>query len=236
MSQYFDVTNLVFLVLAIAIFLRLRSVLGRKTGHEQPPFDPIDRTVDQKPRPAETAARTADNVIPMPSRTAPVEPAADLAKIAPPGSALDAALKQILSVDRTFDARGFLDGARQAYEMIVTAFAEGDRETLKMLLAPDVFNGFEGAISAREKAGQTMQSTFVGIDKADITEATLRGTTAQITIRFVSQLITVTRDKGGDVVDGDPAKVVEVIDVWTFARNTASRDPNWSLVATEAGD
>ena len=99
----------------------------------------------------------------------------------------------------------------------------------------DVFEGFEAAISEREKRGEAVESRFVSIDEARIAGAELRGKTAQVTVRFVSQLVTATRDRQGKVVDGNPEKVAEVTDVWTFSRDVTSRDPNWKLVATEAG-
>ncbi|HEX2536755.1 MAG TPA: Tim44/TimA family putative adaptor protein, partial [Pseudolabrys sp.] len=126
-------------------------------------------------------------------------------------------------------------GARAAYEMIVTAFAEGDRRSLKNLLSRDVYDGFDAAIGEREKRGETVESRFVSIDSADITAAELRARTAQVTVRFHSTLITATRDKDGNVIDGSAERVTDITDVWTFARDVSSRDPNWKLVATEAG-
>ena len=119
--------------------------------------------------------------------------------------------------------------------MIVTAYAEGDRRALKNLLSRDVYEGFEAAIRERETKGETVETRFVSIDRSDITGAELRGQTAQVTVRFVSQLVSVTRDRDGAVIDGNPDKVTDVTDVWTFARDVTSRDPNWKLVATEAG-
>ena len=119
--------------------------------------------------------------------------------------------------------------------MIVTAYAEGDRRTLRNLLSREVFEGFDAAISEREKRGETVETRFVSIDNADITGAEMRGRSAQVTVRFLSQLVSATRDKQGNVVDGNAEKVSEVTDVWTFARDVGSRDPNWKLVATEAG-
>jgi predicted lipid-binding transport protein (Tim44 family) len=117
----------------------------------------------------------------------------------------------------------------------VIAYAEGDRRSLKNLLSRDVYDGFEAAIRERENKGETAESRFVSIDKSDITGAEMRGRTAQVTVRFVSQLISVTRDRNGAVIEGSPDKVTDVTDVWTFARDVSSRDPNWKLVATEAG-
>jgi predicted lipid-binding transport protein (Tim44 family) len=128
-----------------------------------------------------------------------------------------------------------LTGARAAYEMIVNAYAEGDRRTLKNLLSREVYDNFDAAIGEREKRGETVESRFVAIDNAEVTAAELRGKTMQLTVRFVSQLVSVTRDKAGNVIDGSADKVTDITDVWTFARDTASRDPNWKLVATEAG-
>jgi predicted lipid-binding transport protein (Tim44 family) len=119
--------------------------------------------------------------------------------------------------------------------MIVGAFAEGERRSLKNLLSRDVYDGFETAISEREKRGETVETRFVSIDQADIVGAELRGRSAQVTVRFVSKLVSATRNKSGAVIDGNAEGVTDVTDVWTFARDISSRDPNWKLVATEAG-
>lgn len=240
MNEIFDPLNLILLGIAVFILFRLRSVLGKRTGNERPPFDPYS-----KPEQTNEQANGQDNVIPLPNQS---DPSAEMAqepvqsgdvvidKVAPEGSALNSALKQILSVDRSFEPQEFLQGARAAYEMIVMAFADGDKKALKNLLSRDVYEGFVGAIEDREKRGESIESTFVGIDKAEIVEAALKGSTAQVTVKIHSQLISATRDKAGEVVDGDPAKVTEVVDIWTFARDTTSRDPNWKLVATESAE
>jgi predicted lipid-binding transport protein (Tim44 family) len=155
--------------------------------------------------------------------------------VAEAGSAIAAGLDAIAGADTNFDGKHFLTGARAAYEMIVNAFAEGDRRTLKNLLAREVYDGFESAISEREKRGETVESRFVSIDNADITAAELRGRNAQVTVRFQSKLVSVTRDKDGNVIDGNAERVTDITDVWTFARDITSRDPNWKLLATEAG-
>ena len=233
-----DIYTIIFLALAVFIFLRLRSVLGQRTGRERPPYDPYS---------ARDAVRTpaSDKVVALPTRAgaeaAPqaVEPApapADRWKgVAELGTALANGLDAIVAEDNSFDAKHFLAGGRAAYEMIVTAFAEGDRRSLKNLLSREVYDGFESAIRERENRGETTETRFVSIDKADLVGAELRGKTAQITVRFVSQLISVTHDRTGAVIEGSPEKVTEVTDVWTFARDISSRDPNWKLVATEAG-
>jgi predicted lipid-binding transport protein (Tim44 family) len=232
----FDIYTIIFLALAVFIFLRLRSVLGQRTGRERPPYDPYS------PRDAMRGA-TNDNVVTLPGRAGdtaqkPVEtadPAERWKGIAETGSALAAGLDSIAQEDKTFDVKHFIAGARAAYEMIVLAYAEGDRRTLKNLLAREVYEGFEAAIRERETKGETVESRFVAIDKSDIAGVELRGRTAQITVRFVSQLISVTRNKAGNAIEGNPDKVTDVTDVWTFARDLSSRDPNWKLVATEAG-
>jgi predicted lipid-binding transport protein (Tim44 family) len=233
----FDIYTIIFLALAVFIFLRLRSVLGQRTGRERPPYDPYS---------ARDAVRgaTNDNVVTLPGRSAAdgaqkpaetVEPAERWKGIAEPGTPVAAGLDAIARDDKAFDAKHFVTGARAAYEMIVLAYAEGDRRTLKNLLSREVYEGFEAAIRERESKGETVETRFVAIDKSDITAAELRGRTAQITVRFVSQLISVTRDKSANVIEGNPEKVTDVTDVWTFARDLSSRDPNWKLVATEAG-
>lgn len=230
-----DIYTIIFLALAVFIFLRLRNVLGQRTGAERPPFDRAARDM--------ASGHDHDNVVPMPG--APIEqaqppsadpvPAGDRWKdIAEPGTPLAQGLDAIAAQDSSFDPKGFLAGARSAYEMIVLAFANGDRRALKDLLSPDVLDGWESVISARERAEQKTETRFVSIDKAELVGAEARDKSAILTVRFVSQMISVTRDKTGAVIDGNPEKVSDITDVWTFARDTASRDPNWKLVHTES--
>ena len=220
----FDIYTIIFLALAVFIFLRLRSVLGQRTGRERPPYDPYSSARDaMRPSPG-------DKVVALPGR------APDTQKTSSePGSALAAGLDALVREDKTFDPQHFLTGARAAYDMIVTAYAAGDRRQLKTLLGREVYDGFEAAIKDREGRGETVETRFVSIDGADLIGAEMRGKTAQVTVRFQSQLVSVTRDKAGNVIDGNPDKVTDVTDVWTFARDASSRDPNWKLVATEAG-
>jgi predicted lipid-binding transport protein (Tim44 family) len=239
MQDSLDITTIIFLALAVFVIWRLRSVLGQKTGHEQPPADPFRREPPPGPRgPARPAE--ADNVVRLPgapaARSAPAELSPDRWNgIAPAGSPVAAGLDELVRHEPGFDPRGFLGGAKAAYEMIVTAFANGDRKTLEGLLSREVYEGFEQAIAERETRGERVETTFVSIDRAEMSGVEVRNRVAQITVRFASQLITATRDSTGKVVDGSPDSVVEVTDVWTFARTLGSRDPNWPLVATEAG-
>jgi predicted lipid-binding transport protein (Tim44 family) len=234
MSGFVDIYTVIFLVIAVVIFLRLRSVLGRRTGNERPPYDPFQ---PRKPAPVSRDGK----VIELPQRNqspplaAPAVP--EGAVMAAAGTATNGeGLAALAAADRSFNASQFLNGARTAYEMIVTAFADGDRKSLKQLLSAEVYDGFVQAISGREARGEKIEFKFVGIDKAEITAATVKGTTAQVTVRFLSKLVSATHDKDGKVIDGDPTHVGDVTDIWTFAREVASRDPNWKLVATESVD
>jgi predicted lipid-binding transport protein (Tim44 family) len=213
-----------FAMVAGFLILRLRSVLGRHTGHERRRPDPIT---------ARTAAEEArDNIVPLPDRGRPREREEEEAPSSVADAGALAGIAQIRSADRSFEPSEFVTGARRAFEMIVEAFAKGDSNTLRPLLSDEVFAQFDGAIRAREEARQTLTTTLVGIREAEIVDAALEGRTAQVTLRFLSEQINVTRDSEGRVVEGDPSAVAAVTDIWTFARNTASRDPNWVLVAT----
>ena len=235
----FDIYTIIFLALAVFIFLRLRSVLGQRTGRERPPYDPYSAREPARPAPEKVIAlpNRAPEAAQKPAETAaePVAAGDRWKGVAEAGTPVAAALDAIAAGDAEFDAKHFLTGARAAYEMIVNAFAQGDRRALKNLLSRDVYDGFDNAIGERERRGDTVETRFVAIESADISAAEMRGRTAQITVRFVSQLVSVTRDKDGKVTDGNPDKVTDVTDVWTFARDVTSRDPNWKLVATEGG-
>lgn len=243
MSEAFDIYTLLFLVLAVVIFLRLRNVLGRRTGNERPRYDPYSRTESQQNG---AGTGTQDNVVTLPrdkssiDRNSTVPSSSDIAnridKHASPESELYSGLSAIVKVDSSFDPDQFIQGAKTAYEMIVMAFAEGNKRALKPLLNRDVYEGFAKAIDEREKKGEIVDSSFVGIDKSNIIEADLKNKTAQVTIKFVSEIITAVRNKGGEVISGDPKKIIEVTDIWTFAREVTSSDPNWKLIATQSAN
>lgn len=230
----FDPLNILLLAVALVVFWRLRSVLGTRTGTEKPPFD----LFGSKRGPQDTPG----TVTRLPE-AAPV-PANDLGDREPPppvwkgyaeeSSTLAAALTRMAESDPGFSPRSFIEGANVAYEMIIEAFAKGDKAELKNLLSREVFEGFSRAIDTRLSQGHRVDSRFVGIDKATIQQATLAGRKASITVEFVSELISATYDKEGEVIDGDPKEIRQVTDVWTFERDLGSRDPNWKLVATEA--
>lgn len=242
MDGPFNVTTLIFLVIAVAIFIKLRSVLGRRTGDEEARFERYKQQEAQR----RAAASSQDKIITLPRRDRedapkPVEEPRPTAVVEERVKALagaDAAvakgLMDIVRVDPSFEPDSLLKGGKAAYELIVTAFAEGNRRSLKELLSPEVFEGFAGAITERESRGETVEQTFVGMKAADIVEAELKNGVSSVTVKFVSELITATRDRGGEVVSGDPKKIKEVTDIWTFSREVASRNPNWRLIATQA--
>lgn len=220
--QDMDISTVVFALLAAFVVWKLRSVLGERSGDE-----PASR---DRPKPMRQSDAPAN-------ANAPSDLPASSGDGSPGGAADPAAaagLEQIVSADPSFRPDQFLEGAKSAYEMIISAFAAGDRQILKDLLSREVLDSFAAAISERETRGHTVQTTFVSIDRARIEDAQVRGRTGQVTVRFESKLITATRDRDGTVVDGSPDRVADVIDVWTFARELGSRDPNWRLVATEA--
>ena len=211
-------------MVAAVLVLRLRSVLGRRTGHERPPTDPYSA------KPKAEQADNNDRVVALPKRGEPRKPADQAAASDP----LEAGLTQIRIADNNFDPDQFAQGAKAAFEMIVTSYASGDRETLRPLLSDEVYENFGRAIDERAADKHTLETTLVAVRSSDILEASMDGRVAFLTVKFVTEQINVTRDDKGEVVDGDTSHVATVTDIWTFARNTRSRNPNWTLVATEA--
>jgi len=238
------ILTLVFLGLAVFVIVKLRAVLGQRTGFERPP-EVIRREMEERQRGPASAGQPQDNVVSFPNAGPGARPPAlpdqpemsqaDRWKgLAEAGTPLANGLDALVQADPSFDAREFVGGARQAYEMIVQAYAKSDRKTLKAFLAKDVYDGFAAAIADRESRGETSETTFVSIDKAAIISAEMRDKFAHVTVNFGSKIITAVRDKAGVVVDGGVDKIVDVNDIWTFARDVSSRDPNWKLVATES--
>ncbi|MDJ0943372.1 MAG: Tim44/TimA family putative adaptor protein [Kiloniellales bacterium] len=226
--QFFEI--ILFAALAAFLVLQLRRVLGRRTGHEQPrDFDPFQQ------RSPEDSGN--DKVVNLPDRrSGRREGEAPAAANGAAEDPLAGGLTQIKLADHGFDESSFVEGARAAFEMIVAAFADGDSKTLRPLLSNSVFDDFTGAIRERESAQQTLETTLVGIKEAKIEDAELQDRTAFVTLRFVSEQINVVKDSEGRIVEGDPSDVTQITDLWTFARNTRSRDPNWTLVATRSPD
>ncbi|MEN5299719.1 Tim44/TimA family putative adaptor protein [Brucella sp. TWI559] len=230
--EFFDFGTIFFFIAAVVIFLQLRNVLGRRTGNEKPPVDPYTSARNSD---TQTSGGETDNVVSLPQRSGEKDYSA-IDKIAPVGTPVNDGLRSIKAADPSFDPVSFVDGVKIAYEMIVMSFADGDRNVLQNLLSREVYEGFVSAIDEREARGETIRSTFVGIDKAEIANAEMKGSEAHVTLNIVSQMISSTLDKNGNVVEGDQENVVEIRDLWTFVRDTRLRDPNWKLVATEAED
>jgi predicted lipid-binding transport protein (Tim44 family) len=229
--QFLDI--LVFAAVAAFLIYRLKNTLGKRTGHERPPREAFP------PSPPGKTGAANDKVVRLPGAAqkqadAAFEVGEQPAEAAGAGrGSLAGGLTQIQLADRGFDPQGFVEGARAAFEMIVTAFAAGDLKALKPLLADEVMQNFADAIRQRQAAKETLETTLVGVKSAEISDARLEGRTAYVTVRFVSEQVNVTKDAAGQVVSGDSTQVTSVTDIWTFARDTRSRDPNWALVATD---
>jgi len=243
MNDTFDPVTLIMIAAAVIVFFKLRSVLGQKTGH-QDPFDPFEQPPAERKTQSSDDNEADENVIQMPGspQTAQTKKVEDVDQppvwdgVAEKDSETAAGLNQIQALDNSFAAQKFLDGAKAAYEMIVTGFASGDKKQLKSLLSKEVYTGFASAIDDRKKQGLEMTTQFIGIDHADIVKARVESKNALVTIRFVSELVSVLMDKSGDIVEGDASDIQEITDVWTFERDLSSRDPNWRLVATDGDE
>lgn len=220
--QFLDI--IFFAMVAVFLFLRLRSVLGKRTGNERRPdsFGTAERNTADT-----TAEGTANgNVVALPGRERIPAPGGQ------GGGPAAAGLAEIAIADPSFDPAGVLGGARAAFEMIVEAYAQGRADELRPLLADDVYARFAAAIEARERKGEKLDTTLVAIRSAEIVDARLDGRVARVTVSFVTEQVNVTRDSQGAVVEGDPSEVETLTDIWTFARDTGSGDPNWLLVET----
>ena len=220
--HYFDI--ILFAMVAAFLVLRLRSVLGRRTGQERP-RDPLFR----RPQPPPEAV--VDKVVAFGSRGLTAPPPTT----APSADAVATGLERIRAADPGFDPAQFLQGARVAFERIVSAFAAGDKPALRPLLSDDVYNPFAAAIDERAASGETLETRVLRLKGEDIVEAGLADRVARVTVKFVSDQINVLRAHDGSIVDGHPEHPTEKIDFWSFARDTRAADPNWVLVATASG-
>jgi predicted lipid-binding transport protein (Tim44 family) len=226
--QFLDIILLV--MIAAFIFLRLRSVLGRRMGHEQQPPENNQREEyqDKKQGPVDDGS---ENVVPMNDQI-DIAPADEDMQ---PRTPLARTLREIHGMDQNFNPDMFASQAEMAYEAIVMAFAAGDRRVLEDLLAQDVYTNFEAAITGREKAEEEMTTDILSIKSSAIEEASINGREAEITVRFETDMISLTKDKEGVVVAGDPHPHV-VKEFWTFSRDLQSRNPNWLLITTRNAD
>jgi len=241
-----DLFTLISIIVAVVVVWKLRGVLGRRTGDEEARIERYRAERRQQGAPASPS----DNVVTLPRRDrdqAGADAAEDVAVAdaeerikAFPGvdAEVRRGLLEVAKHDPAFDPEAFIQGARQAYELIVTAFAEGNRKLLKGLLSNDVYDGFTRAMSDRDARGEQVDQSFVGINKADVLESGVKSGVASITVRFVSQLISATRDRAGAIISGDPQRIKEVTDIWTFSRDVSTEqalaNPNWRLVATQS--
>lgn len=219
--QFIDIVF--FAMVALFLVLRLRSVLGKRTGNERRPTDPLS------PAPTLPGRKESDNVIAMPDRGG----ARDTATAAPAGGAVAAGLAEIRAEDRNFNERDFLGGARAAFEMILNAFAQGDVKTLRGLLSDEVYANFANEIERREKAGEKLETTIERMRATEIVDAKMSGSAATVTVKFVTDQVNMLRDAQGNPLPDQSTDAHEVIDLWTFARDTRASDPTWLLVATD---
>jgi predicted lipid-binding transport protein (Tim44 family) len=211
---------IILVLVALFIGLRLYSVLGERTGHEQQPI--------LKPAESEAAAgghRPAQAPLPQ---TAVQDPS-DLAYLPTAGPGVRA----VLAADPAFDVAGFLEGAKAAYRMILEAFWKGDLDAFRGHVDAHIFETFSQAVEQRNAEGLKLDNRLVGIDQAVIAEAALEKSIALLTVRFEADIAAVTRNSAGEVVAGSLSDAVQTRDLWTFRRDTSSRDPNWLLIETD---
>jgi predicted lipid-binding transport protein (Tim44 family) len=216
-SGGFPIDLVLFGMIAAFLVLRLRSILGRRQGFE--------RTVD--PRAAARAPAAEAPTIDVVAEKAPARALPD------PVGPIGQALTRMHAVDHNFQAMRFLDGAEAAFKLIVGAFAAGNRDALRPLLSDETYTAFEAAITAREAAGETHRQEVRAIHAATIEAADLRGTIADISVRFVTDQVNMTTGRDGAVLQGTDA-VTEIVDLWTFERNLGLADPTWRLVAARS--
>ncbi len=222
-SGNFPIDILLFAMVAAFLVLRLRSILGRRTGVE-------------RPRVPETAPGAVPGLgRPLVPALAPrTDPAGPTRAVPEPATVTGQALVQMTALDRSFDPARFLSGAEAAFRMIVGAYAQGDRVALRPLLTDDTYRGFDAAITAREEAGHTQRSEIRSVETAAIDEAVLQRSHAAITVRFVSDQVAETLDRDTKPVAGTDA-VTEIVDLWSFERDLAQSDPAWRLSSTRSG-
>lgn len=233
MSQGIQFVDIIFLALVAGfLILRLRSVLGRRTGDEETRRRRAEERygVSRSDSPADERG----NVIELPGRGQQAQPREELDLGSYEGTPQEDGIRAINARDPSFEPNGFLTGARAAFEMIVDAYARGDKEALQPLLADEVYQGFAGAIDQRAATGETMETRILGITKLEIREAVMRGDDALVTVLFQSEQLNMVLDADGNVIEGDEKHPTDVTDVWTFTRDVTSGDPNWKLVATTA--
>ncbi|MEC8621691.1 MAG: Tim44/TimA family putative adaptor protein [Pseudomonadota bacterium] len=216
---------ILFAMIAAFLVLRLRSVLGKKTGHQRPPT--LESSTKKEEGPV-----SDKNLVEFPkSRKDDTDNTGAKAE-AEADDPLTPALTEVKIADPNFNPSEFSEGAKGAFELVVEAYAKGDEETLRKLLNDEVFNDFSAAIKERHDAGEQLDFTLIGITAAEIIDARVEGKMAFITMQFDSEQVNITRDKDENILSGDPNQIEKISDIWIFARNTQAGDPNWTLVET----
>ena len=215
---------IILAVVAGVLILRLRSVLGKRHGHERPRYEDAESRYGGADK-AETSS--TDNVTPFPGGRAPID--AEPPPVRGPAS-------KVAALDPDFDEDEFLGGAKEAFRMILAAYAGGDRDTLRMLASNEVYEALEDGIEGREERDETLDATLLGIQSARIEEVETDGSVARVTVRFSSEQTNVIRNSEGQPIDGAPGQVETIVDLWTFERDMTSDSPNWMLIETEPGE
>ena len=210
---------LVLAGIAVFLILRLRGVLGTREGHEKPAVTRHDPASSKQKHDFDVIEGGPDLDI-----TDHVEEGSDSAK----------ALAAMKRTDPSFDVSEFLGGARGAYEMILMAFENGDLDTIVPFISEDVYEAFASVVDDRQRQGLTIDAKFIGISDMTLVEAEFDEVSKEgdVTIRFKSELTSIVRDNGGDVIEGSESEIKRQKDTWTFSRKMDANDPNWRLVAT----
>ena len=216
-------TFTIVLLALVAAFLGLRlySVLGKRTGHEQ---EPVAR------QPIESAPTMVRQPLPSgDSGTAPSKSDLNVADMA-----AQSGLRALANADRSFDAGFFLEGSKSAYKMVLEAFWKGDKDALRFLCDDDVYQSFSDAIDGRKERGETLENRLVRIDEARILDASFDHPMARVTVRFDADIAALIKDADGNIIGGSMTDAVETHDIWTFMRDVKSGDRNWKLDETDS--
>jgi predicted lipid-binding transport protein (Tim44 family) len=208
-----DPVTIIFAALAVFVVWKLRSVLGERSGFEQPPGpQAFPGAAPAQPAPAVDDARWTD--------------------FAERGGKVWSGLDELAQAQPGFDPRAFLDGAKEAYKMVVQAFSAGDEATLRGLTSDEVFGSFKAALADRAAKGETLKTTFVTFNDVKIAAVSVDQVGARISVRFDAEFVSSTMDRSGALVEGDPEKPSSIVDIWTFGRRHDASGPNWTLFAT----
>lgn len=222
---------ILYALVAAGLVFWLRSVLGTRHGDERERPNPFTAPPAEK-QPVETAAVSEDVVsLPMAEMKPSLPRNASIAS-----ETVERALMEMTRIDGDFDIAKFAQGAQDAFVIIVESFASGDRDTLKNLLEPNVYQAFDAALTVRENTGETMSTEIHAVRRVEFLDATLNGREAAVTIRFIADETCVIRGKDNLILSGDPDRITEMNDIWTFARTLRSRDPRWLLRETRDGE